>query len=366
MVLELTAKPDAQQACEMWNHFWAGEVKQRPLVLAQVPRDPDRKVPVRSEKKDRRYANAVLGNYDRELRHIDEILENTLYLAESIPSFRPDHGPDQFAAVAGGTPLRFSQDDFTTNWIDPVVTSWGDFSPQLDSENPTWESLLEYTRRLREHGKGRYVVSQLDFHSNADALSALRNPQRLCLDFMDQPEIVGDALEKVEQLFPLMYNKIYETGEMSETGTTCWIPLWCEGRYATIQSDFLCLVGPEIGKKYILPALEAEASFLDHCIFHLDGRGSLVHLDNLLSIKEIEAIQWVPGAGQPPMHTWTEVLQRCQAAGKKLIVYCGGKDPLGVIQSVLRKLTPAGIVFSVSCRTRAEVDEILLWLKKNT
>jgi hypothetical protein len=78
------------------------------------------------------------------------------------------------------------------------------------------------------------------------------------------------------------------------------------------------MVSPEISRKYIIPALEEEAAFLDHCVYHLDGPGTMPHLDDILAVKDIDVIQWVSGAGQPPMHTWLDVLTRCQKAGKGL------------------------------------------------
>lgn len=363
---EIASKLDTDRACDMWDHFWAGDMLKRPIVLAQASKDPGRPAAQREDETDTPYYNAVTGNFERELKHIDEILENTLYLGEWIPSFKPDLGPDQFASIVGGNPLQFSESSYRTNWVEPAVESLEDFHPVFDENNPTWKSLVTYTKLLREHGKGRYVVSAIDFHTHADGLSALRGPQNLCIDFMDIPDLAERAIRECGKLFPLMYDKLYEAGEMDRTGTSCWIPLWCEDRYATIQCDFLCLVGPDIGRKYIIPAIEQEASFLDHCIFHLDGAGSLVHLDSLLAVSEIDAIQWVPGAGQKPMHTWTEVLTACQSAGKKLIIYCGSREPLEIMKTVLRDLSPEGLIFSLGADTREEVEAVLAWLENNT
>jgi hypothetical protein len=366
MIPELSTKEDTQRACEMWNHFWAGDMLKRPIVLAEVPIDPSVPATKRDHALDRPYYNAATGDYEREIRHIDDILDNTLYMAESIPSFPIDHGPDQMAAVIGGSTLHFSDNIATTNWVEPVVEDWAEFDIRLNEESPIWQSLLTYSQRLREHGRGRYVVRTLDYHSNGDALSALRNPQRLCMDFYDVPERIDKAMADVRKIFPRMYNRLYEAGGMAETGTSCWIPLWCEGKYATIQCDFICMVSPDIACTYILPALEEEASFLDHCIYHLDGPGALVHLDNLLAIQDIDAIQWVSGAGQKPMHEWTDVFKKCQKAGKKLIIYCGSKDPLGIIKQTLSELKPAGLIFSMGAEKREDVEETLRWLERNT
>lgn len=37
-MLNLSTKPDAVEACTRWEHFWHGELYDRPLVQTSVPR----------------------------------------------------------------------------------------------------------------------------------------------------------------------------------------------------------------------------------------------------------------------------------------------------------------------------------------
>lgn len=357
--MRLTAKPDFAEARNAWNHYWAGAMLKRPLVVAAVPKG-DKAVAVRGL----RYYHAVTENHEAQLALIDEWLETTLFLAEAIPFFGPDHGPDQMAAFLGAE-LRFSEGSKHTNWVEPLVDDWEAVLPlELDEHNSVWQSLLTYSRRLAEHARGRYLVGCCDFHSHADTLSALRGSQNLCLDFYDCPELVAQAMQDVRKLYQPIYSALHEAGGMSrETGTIGWIPFWCEGRFATIQCDFICMVSPEFFRRHILPAIEEEAAFLDHCIFHLDGPGALVHLDDILAIKQLDAIQWVSGAGQTPMHEWTEVLKKCQQAGKGLQIYDVNLD---IIKTLSRKLKPEGIVYCLNAKTPAEAEEVIRWLEQNT
>jgi succinate dehydrogenase flavin-adding protein (antitoxin of CptAB toxin-antitoxin module) len=56
--------------------------------------------------------------------------------------------------------------------------------------------------------------------------------------------------------------------------------------------------------------------FLDHCVYHYDGKGALGHLDDILAIPDIDVIQWVPGDGNPRSIEWMDLLHKIQAAGK--------------------------------------------------
>lgn len=357
--MQLKYKPDFEEARKAWSHYWAGECLKRPLVVATAPRPGYPQAGIKN-----RYWNAVQRQWDAQFAQIDAWLESTLFLGEAIPFFGPDLGPDQFAAFFGAD-LHFSKDSRETNWISPNITDWRNALPlKLDETNAAWRMILEYSRRLAGHARGRYLVGMIDLHSNADTLSALRGPQNLCMDFYDCPELVAQAMLDVRRAFQPVYEAIYKAGGMSHaTGTIGWIPFWCEGRYATIQCDFICMVSPEISRKFILPALEEEASFLDHCILHFDGPGALPHLDDILAINKIDAIQWVPGAGQPPLHTWLDVLKKCQAAGKGLQIYGVTFNDIRVLH---KELKPTGVVYCPNVGNEQEAREIMTWLERNT
>jgi hypothetical protein len=60
---------------------------------------------------------------------------------------------------------------------------------------------------------------------------------------------------------------------------------------------------------------------MTHNIFHVDGKGMLRHLDHILSIPQIQALQWVQGVGDDlPILQWLPVIKRIQAAGKGVVV----------------------------------------------
>jgi len=359
--MKLETKPDFEEVKQRWRAYWAGEVCGRPLVVASVRRNGAAAMGAG----EGRYRNALGGAYAAELARNEACVAGTRYLAEGLPFFSPDHGPDQFAAFLGARLEFAEQGSDHTNWVTPMVDDWSEFLPlAVDPGGATYRSVLDYARMLGEHARGRYLVGICDFHSNADALLAIRGAERLCMDFYDCPDLVAEAMRQVRALYEPVYNAIYEAaGIGEETGSIGWAPFWSDGKFATIQCDFICMVSPEIARKYILPALEEEAAFLDRCVYHLDGPGALVHLDDILAIEDIDVIQWVSGAGQPAMHTWLDVLKKCQAAGKGLQIMGVGLD---AIKGLHRELSPQGVVYCVNAKTEQEVEEICRWLEANT
>lgn len=358
--MKLAFKDDFEGTKIAWRHFWAREAWKRPLVVCDVPREGE---PIPPGYADRRYFNAINGNWEEQMSRVDAWFSRREFLAESVPFFAPDFGPDQFAAYLSGSELQFDAATLYTNWHAPVIDDLETFEIKLHRESRIWKDSLDYARFLSKAANGRFLVGVCDLHSNLDALSALRGAETLCMDLLDQPEMVDRVLKQIRELYVPVYEALREaSGINAETGGIGWIPFWSDGRFAVVQCDFMAMISPEMVRRYVLPSLEEEAGFLDHCIFHLDGPAALHHLDDILSISDIDAVQWVPGDGQKPMHEWLDVLKKVQAAGKGLQIY--GVSPEQV-KALSKELSPAGVAYCVGARDKPQVEELLKWLEAN-
>ena len=70
------------------------------------------------------------------------------------------------------------------------------------------------------------------------------------------------------------------------------------------------MISTRMFEDVFLPGLVDECRFLDRSIYHLDGPGALRHLDSILAIPELDALQWVFGAGNEGFHRWVEVYRK--------------------------------------------------------
>jgi len=222
--------------------------------------------------------------------------------------------------------------------------------------------MLELCRKAGERGEGKFLVGMLDLHSNLDWLAAVRGPDQLCMDIIDQPEMVHRAMTNVRELYQVVYNEVYSAGRMAGRGTCGWLPYFCEERYATTQCDFCLLLSPEHFGEFVLPALDEESAFLDHSVYHYDGRGALRHFDAITGIKSLDGIQWTPGAGDKPMIEWIDLLKRCQATGKNVFVGCTAEE----LKIYHRELQPNLVFYRAYAKSVREADELLRWLEANT
>ncbi len=361
-MITLSTKPDLAEAFARWEHFWRGECYKRPPVAASVRR---RDAPA-TDLGDLalRYYYAVHGMWEERLALIDRWIEQVCFPAEMIPCVSPDFGPDQWAAFFGAE-LQFSEDSRATNWVAPIIEDWQAALPlTFDPRQPTFQKLLAYTECLAQHGEGRYLVGQIDAHSNADALSALRGPERFMMDLYDCPEHVESAMRDMRQSYQPIHAAVAKAGRMGGERGVAHYGFWHPRSFQVVQSDVICMMGPEHFRRFVLPALEEEFACHEGVYFHLDGPGALRHLDDLLAIPGHWILQWVPGDGQKPNWQWLEVLQKVQHAGKAVHVFGDGLG-LEAVQSLHRVLDPALVVYSPQLPNEDEARRLLGWLERH-
>ena len=61
--------------------------------------------------------------------------------------------------------------------------------------------MLEFYHRAADRMAGKMLLSSLDLHTNMDLLAAIRGRQRLCMDLVDQPEMVDRAMDDSRAIF---------------------------------------------------------------------------------------------------------------------------------------------------------------------
>lgn len=358
--MKWTTKPDLPEVMKRWESFWSGQPLNRSLMVTAVPKTgvpPEDVVNLGAT----RYFHGVHGLWEERGSGIDRWLDQMCFPGDMVPCISPDLGPDQWAAFFGAE-LEFSEDSKATNWVDPVIEDWASALPlRLDPENAAYRRMLEYAAFLARHGDGRYLVGQIDAHSNADALSALRGPENFMMDLVDCPEWVERAMADMRGSYGPVHDALSRAGRMGgERGFTHY-GFWHPRSFQVVQADVICMMGPEPFRRFVLPALEEEMACHEGVYFHLDGPGALRHLDDILGLPGMWILQWQPGAGQQPNWQWTDVLEKAQRAGKAVHVFGSGLN-LDTLPDVHRRLDPARVVYSPDVKSEEAAVRILDWL----
>jgi len=351
---KLAFKPDLEEAAKRWEAYYAGEIIDRPVVCVTAPRDGCTPGPALT------YRERAFGDIDELITRTLASAEATFWGGEAIPAFMPSFGPDEVAVFCGAT-LHWAEDSGDTNWSEPCIEDWEQALPlRLHDEHPLWQRMLEYYRRAAERMAGKMLLSPPDLHTNMDLLAALRGPQRLCLDLLERPEVIDRAMADARAIFPVLWEAVSRAGRMREHGY-CHVFYSMEGA-AILQCDFSCMISPAMFRRWVLPALEEEAEIVKHAIYHWDGPGALVHMNDLLASKGLHTLSYVPGAGRGDPVNYIELYQRIQAGGKAVQVW-GTPEECKVMH---RELRPEKTLYCTSTRTQAEAEQLLEWFVQNT
>lgn len=269
------------------------------------------------------------------------------YVADTLPVFWPNLGPE-ITGTLFGCELEFSEG---TSWSRPIVHDVSEW-PRIeklrpDFDNAYWRTIERMTDYALQACEGRFLVGITDLHGNYDILASLRDPQELCLDLMDDPDAVRRAGAHVSAAFADAFSRSYAKVAAAGQPSIAWIPAPHAGPAYIPSCDFWCMVSPRIARDLILPDIVTEMEPLERSIFHLDGPDALQHLELLLELPRLDAVQWVYGAGRGPAARWMDVYRRILGAGKSVMLLA--QDPADAL-AVLSEVGPRGLFISVEQR----------------
>jgi hypothetical protein len=319
--------------------FWDREVIDRPVVVITLPKTdeaypwpkPQAYATERERWMDteRTVQNAVAG------------VMNTQYLGDALPAVFPNLGPEVLSAFFG-VELDYTE---RTSWAIPNLHDWGDIGKiRFSEDNLYWKKLVEMTDALLAAGQNRFYTGLTDFHPGADWIAAFRDPQQLALDLVDSPEQVMNMRRIIDKEYPRIYDFFHRRLVAAGQAITSWAGIVSSRKWYVPSCDFACMISKKTFDEFFLEGIVEECRFLEASIFHLDGPGALHHLDTLLEIPELNAMQWVYGAGRGRASDWMHVYKRCQAAGKGLQI---GLEP-DELEFFMENLRPEGLWLSIN------------------
>lgn len=349
-------RPDFPRVYARYEAFWNRAVADRPLVCMTLPRPhAGEELPAALTKRypdDRSRWLDLAGRVEREVWRV----EHTDYLGDALPIVWPNMGPEIFSAWCGAG-YEFGE---TTTWSTPSIEEWErDAShARFDAEHPLFLAVLELTDRLIAAGRGRFIVGLTDFHAGGDHLAALRDPERLAIDLIEHPDWVKRMVDVATRDYFVAYDIFYDRVRAAGMPTTSWLGLVSFGKYYIPSNDFSALISPAMFEEFFLEGIREECRFLDRSIYHLDGPDAIRHLDLVLGIEELDAVQFVPGAGNEDLAKWMPIYQRIQRAGKGVMVLDVTVDNLAILFEGLR---PEGVFVGGvgGVRDRETADAVL-------
>lgn len=330
-------KPDFEKTFRRVSAFWECAVLDRPPVDIQFAKPDAKPVPARKyETWDGMWLDVDFRAEQQAAR-----LESTVFLGDALPVAYPNLGPEIYSAWCG-CEYHFTE---TTAWSEPCVLDWErDIGrARLDMDHPLFKLLERYTKNLLELGRGRFLTGLTDFHPGGDHIAALRDPQSLAVDMLENEGHVRSELVRSQVEYFSAYDHFYAMIRAGGSLACSWMgSLVGSGKFYIPSNDFSCMVSKKMFDDVFLEGIAAECRFYDQSVYHLDGPGALRHLDSLLEIRELNAVQWVCGAGNEGFARWADVYRKIQRAGKGIILY----PTLEELPMVFETLRPEGVYFA--------------------
>ncbi|MFB3880382.1 MAG: trimethylamine corrinoid protein 2 [Armatimonadota bacterium] len=350
MLMPIERIPDWEKRLERQDAFFERAVIDRPVVCVllwqpgpEYPAPAKTHATLRDRWMDTDYAVAsALHN-----------VMNTEYLGDGLPHCYPNLGPEVFSAFFG-CELEFGEE---TSWSKPVLADWADVGKlRFSEDNVYWRKIVELTDAFLDAGEGKFYTGMTDFHPGGDAIAAFRDPLKLNYDMIERLDEVRALLAYVTEVYLKVFDYFYDKLRAANQAISTWAGPVSSKKWLVPSNDFSCMISPAMFDDVFLPSIIEECQHYDASLYHLDGPNALRHLDSLLAIEELSAIQWVYGAGNGRASDWIWVYRKCQAAGKgvEINIY---PDELDTIMDALR---PEGVWLNIyGVRSRDEAEALI-------
>jgi hypothetical protein len=331
--------PRIAQRFEAW---WHQAVVDRPVLMAEADTRPDRPITRRLElmhEPDAWFHEKILD------------IQQMHRVGEMLPRIRVDFGPVLLGGLLGGRREVRSDTSWTHAFIDDDWSNAPDWT--IPDDHPDWRLLHELMGRVAQDAAGRYLVCTPDLGAAADVLLNLRGSAQLCLDAVTRPDTVKAATDAIYASWERAFASLYALSLEHGAGLIHWLGLWSNRPYGVPACDFNALIGPAHFRELVLPEIVREGAAAGRAVFHLDGPDAARHIETLLEVPEIRAIQFTPGAGSPSALAWLDMLRRIQSKGRSLLIFCPAEEVLALAES----LRPEGLaIFIEQSPPPAELD----------
>lgn len=329
-------KENWEEAKKKWKNYWKQENTGRPLMCVVARKEELEKYVQEDEEADvcrseGRYWGLQENlqctqpddkylNIEKSVARYRHFCETHKFLGESFPNMQVDFGPGSIASYLGSD-IEFRMD---TIWYHPCMKDISEH-PKLEfSEENTWiKRHLELTRKCRELVGEDFYVCIPDLMEGIDVLSSLRGAQDLLYDEIEEPEAVQKRIWEIQNTYFEYYDRFYDIVKDKDGGSAYMVfQIWGPGKTAKLQCDFGALMSPAQFQEFMVEPLREQAKKLDSVVYHLDGPDNIKHLDFVLDIDEIDAIQWTSGDAGPDgtLEEWDAIYDKARRAGKSLWV----------------------------------------------
>ena len=177
---------------------------------------------------------------------------------------------------------------------------------------------------------------------------------------IDKPDAVKRGIAELVRAWSTVHHTLFDIARPCTDGGCClpWMQTWAPGPNYQMSCDFSSILSPDMFREFIVPEIESYLKVNEYGVYHWDGPDALKHLDALLELTSLKAIQYTPGEGQPRTSSprWMPYYKRIQAAGKRLVLPCTDPDE---VETIMTGLSSRGLFISTYAASEDDARALL-------
>ena len=303
-------------------------------------------------------------------------------MADMLPVANTQLGPGSLAAILGGV-FEGGED---TIWIHPRPATTPDGEPSgvdgrtighphspsavrvvggsaaddiiFDPAHPNWLLHKALLTACKQKAQGHYYVGMPDLMEGLDVLAALEGTDKVLLDTVMRPEVLERQVQQINDIYFQVFDELYDIIREGDEMAFCYFSSWAPGRMSKLQSDISTMISQDDYRRFVQPFIREQCQKIDYTLYHLDGVGAMHHLDALLEIDELNAIQWTPGVGEPQggSSKWYDLYRKILAGGKSIMACWVTLDEL---HPLLDNIGGDGVHIEMDFHNEREVEEAM-------
>ncbi len=230
----------------------------------------------------------------RWIKEYHQTLMEQEYPGDTLPAANIEIGPGSLSLYLGAEP-NYSNG---TIWYKRGFSSLQDV-PEIyfDDKNKWWIKTKSLLEKSISYGGKNYFIGMPDLAENWDVLASLIGTSELLMAMVENPGLVKKKLEQIFSAYKNVFQKIYDYIKVNTEMIFWAFSLWGEGRTAKVQCDGSAMFSREMFEDFVMPSLVKQCDWLDNSMYHLDGTQAIKHLDSILSIESLDAVEWTPQHG---------------------------------------------------------------------
>ena len=313
------------------NHdlWWAGKLD-RPLAAVTITDAYERrntKAPVLSQ------ANCTDFSHSPEelIDALDAELSACEFLGDAFPMVNFDSfGPGVLAAMCGA---RLDNSSGRVWFWPDEEKEIGDIHVKYDPDNIWSKRIKDIYKAGLQRWQGLVLMGFPDLGGVLDVAATFRGTENLLIDMLDEPEEVARLSREIE----IAWREAYEDfrSVLAPQGAyTSWSGLAGRETNYIVQCDVSYMISNRMFNEFVLDTIRNDTGILKNTIYHLDGVGELNHLDSLLTLKDLNAVQWQFGDGKPGPMSWLDVYRKILDAGKGIMIEGNANDYISAVNTL--------------------------------